>query len=403
MSRPPLGSTLDILGLSMPWYSLLMMIAVGVGIFLSMREERRLSLPRDTILNFALLAIPLGVIGARLYYVAFTWSRFQSNPLEIFRVWNGGLAIYGAVLGGLLAALIISFTSKVSLLTLVDAAAPSLVLGQAIGRWGNYANMEAYGSRLYSEAFQFFPLAVEIRLLGANGTEYWYWHMATFFYESIWCLLIFILLMAYRKKMKRSGDVFFWYLLLYCVGRTVIEGLRDDSLLLNVAAAQVRISQILSAAACLGVLIFFFLRLKKRRKLHLAEALCWSGIVAGIVCTFMGEFERNAYQMLFLPAQLCLGVLLLVDVVFFIHYIKRAKRLYAPAIWMLTAASLCILTLLLGIGRMGGDNVMFITLRQWVAMLHLILAGAWFYLRTGNEKRRGTRHANDEPIHMQEA
>lgn len=107
MSRPPFGSALSIFGLNIPWYSLLMMIAVALGLFLAMREEKRLRLPKDTVLNYALLAVPLGIIGARLYYVAFSFDKFSSDLWEIFRLWHGGLAIYGAVLGGAVAALIV--------------------------------------------------------------------------------------------------------------------------------------------------------------------------------------------------------------------------------------------------------------------------------------------------------
>ncbi len=383
MSRPPLGSALSLFGLDIAWYSLLMMTAVAVGILLAMREEKRLGLPRDTILNFALLAIPLGVVGARLYYVAFTWNRYADNLGEIFRVWNGGLAIYGAVLGGLLAAFIITRSGKVKLSTLLDACAPSLVLGQAIGRWGNYANMEAYGARVYEEAMQFFPFAVEVPIGGV-----WYWHMATFFYEFVWCMVVFIVLMLMRKKTKRSGDTLCWYLLLYCAGRTVIEGLRDDSLLLNVAAAQIRVSQILSAVVCLGVLIVFFVRLASRKKLHLADWLCWGIVLGGLACTFVSEFERNAYQDLFTVSQLLLGLLLTLDIVFLIHYLRRAKKFGTPAAWMLIGAVLCGAMLLAGIGRLGERNLGYIALRQSVAMAHMVLPGAWFYLRAGAGKRR---------------
>ncbi len=399
MSRPPLGSTLDIFGLSINWYSLLMMAAVAIGIWLAMREERRLDLPKDIILNMALLAIPLGIIGARLYYVAFTWNRYANDLLEILRVWNGGLAIYGAVIGGLIAALIVTRGKRHTFLSLLDACAPSLVLGQAIGRWGNYANMEAYGARIYTEAFQFFPIAVEVRLLGANGTEFWYWHMATFFYEFVWNVLVFALLMAYRKKMKRPGDVVCWYALLYCAGRTVIEGLRDDSLLLNVATAQVRVSQIVSALVCVAVAVVFFVRLTKSRKLHLADYLSWALIALGVACTFVGEFERNAYMMLFNVAQAMVLALALVDLVFFVHFVKRARAVTGVAALLLAGFLLSVLTLVLGIGRLGVDNIAYIALRQSVAMLHVIVGGVWFYLRAGAPKRRRTRRvAESTPV-----
>ncbi|MCL1964065.1 MAG: prolipoprotein diacylglyceryl transferase [Firmicutes bacterium] len=391
MSRPPLGSALHVFGLSIAWYSLLIMTAVVIGIWLATREERRLQLPRDTILNFALLAIPLAVVGARLYYVAFTLNRYQNDLLEIFRVWNGGLAIYGAMLGGLLAAILYAFSAKVPLPALLDACVPALALGQAIGRWGNYTNMEAYGSRVYDEALQFFPFAVEIRLLGANGTEYWYWHMATFFYEFVWCLVVFLILMASRKRMKRRGDTLCWYLLLYCAGRTVIEGLRDDSLLFSVAGAQVRVSQLLSALVCVGVIVVFFLRLQKRHKPRLAELLCWCVVASGVACALVGEFERNAYQSLFLPAQILVALLFAFDISFFVHYTRRMKKLCTPAIWMLAAASLCAVTLLFGIGRREEASAVYFAFRQLVAMFHVCLAGVWFYLRTDPFRRRRAR------------
>lgn len=390
MSRPPLGSTLNILGVSISWYSLLMALAVGIGIWLAQREERRLKLPNETVLNFALLAIPLGIVGARLYYVAFTWSRFESNLIEILRVWNGGLAIYGAVLGGLLAAFIVTRKYPSIFPTLLDACAPSLALGQAIGRWGNYANMEAYGDRIYTPAAQFFPLAVEVRILGANGVEYWYWHMATFFYEFVWNMVVFMLLMAYRKKMKRRGDVLCWYLLLYCAGRTVIEGLRHDSLLLNISGAQVRVSQIISALLCACVAALFFARLCKTKKIRLADFLCWGVLIAGLSCTFIGEFERNAYQMLFITAQISLAAILALDGFFLFHYFKRTHAVGTVGIWLIASISLCALTLLMGIGRLGEDNTAYIAVRQCVAMLHVILAGTWFYLRANSAGKRKT-------------
>lgn len=387
MSQPPLGSTLNLFGLSIPWYSLLIMTAIAIGIVLATREEKRLEMPGETILNFALLAIPLALIGARIYYVIFTWNRFANDPLEILRIWNGGLAIYGGILGALLAAFLLTRKGNVSFFTLLDVCAPSLALGQAIGRWGNYANMEAYGARIYNEAAQFFPNAVQIPIIGADGTVFWYWHMATFFYESIWCAIIFAILWSKRKKMGRPGDVFFWYTLLYCAGRTVIEGLRDDSLMINVSAAQVRFSQVFSAIACIAIIVVFSRRLIKRRKLHLPDYLCWGAAALGIACTFVGEFERNAYQMLFIPAQLLLGALLAVDLVLFIYYISRTKRFNAPSIWMVVMIFLCALTLLLGIGRLGATNTAYVALRQSVAMAHVVLAGAWLYLRCGKPRK----------------
>ncbi|MDR0897294.1 MAG: prolipoprotein diacylglyceryl transferase [Oscillospiraceae bacterium] len=386
MSQPPFGATLDVLGLSIPFYSLLMMTAVGIGIVLAMREERRLRLPKDTILNFALWAIPLGVVGARLYYVAFNWGAFSRNPLDILRVWNGGLAIYGAVIGGLLAALIATRGEKARLITLLDVCAPSLVLGQAIGRWGNYANMEAYGERLYESGLQFFPLAVEIPVVGANGTAFWYWHMATFFYESLFCAAVFVMLMAIRKRTRRSGDVACWYVLLYGAARTVIEGLRTDSLMINVSAAQVRISQILSALACIAMVAIFFARMPRKRRAPPADALAWAMAAVGIGCTFVGEFERNAYPGLFPLAQGLLGALLVLDILGILVYARHTRRFAAPGRALVVSGVLC--ALMLALGLLAERGVFYVPLRQTLAMLHVVWAGAWFYLRGQVRKRR---------------
>lgn len=389
MSRPPLGRSFDILGLTIPWYGLLILSGILIGLFLTSREEKRLGLPRDTTTNLLFWALPLGLLGARLYYVAFTWGDFVDDPLSILYVWEGGLAIYGAVLGGLLAAWIVSKRGGFALPTLLDACAPSLILAQAIGRWGNYANVEAYGARIHDAAAQFFPLAVEVEIGGR-----FYWHMATFFYESVCSFIIFIILMAFRKRSKRRGDVFLWYALLYGAARLVIEGLRDDSLMFNVSGAQVRASQILSALMCLAVLIVFFIRMRKRRpRLLMPDALCALAVPLGLVCTFLGEFERNAYSALFVPAQIALALLMGLDVVFLLYYQHRAKRVGTPGAWAIALAALCALTLILGIGRLEASNAGFVTLRQGVAMLHLILSGAWCYLRAGKPRQEAKLHA----------
>lgn len=388
MSRPPLGSALELFGLSIPWYSILIMSAVALGLFLAMKEEKRLALPKDTVLNFALLAIPLGIVGARIYYVVFSWSKFASDPFEIFRVWNGGLAIYGAVIGGLIAALILTRGNLTRFLTLCDLCAPSLVLGQAIGRWGNYANMEAYGARVSEEWAQFFPLAVEIPTVMADGSTFWYWHMATFFYESLLCALIFVFLWKFKKKAQRCGDVFFMYLLLYCAERTVIEGLRDDSLTIVISGGQVRFSQVLSTVVLLVIIGMFFGRLCRAKKPRPADWLAWAAILLGIGCTYVGEFERNAYQGLFRIAQILLALLLAADIAFLIHYALNMRRLDRPVCFAACAALAAVLLLVFGVGRMGGANAVYITLRQIVSMSHVVLGAGWFYLRSVPKRRR---------------
>ncbi len=243
---------------TIPFYSVLMVTGIIVAIIHCLREEKRLGLKKDTIVDLALLTVPAGIIGARLYYVAFAWDVFASDWTKIFRIWEGGLAIYGAVIGGFIAVLLFSIKRKISVFTLTDIIAPGLILAQAIGRWGNYFNMEAYGEVITDPAWQFFPFGVLISTpLGDM------WHQATFFYESFWNFLTFLALYRLRLHRKKTGDLTCWYFLLYGAGRFVIEGLRTDSLM----SGTLRISQVLSLVMCGVVVIYFALRLMRTRPL----------------------------------------------------------------------------------------------------------------------------------------
>ena len=234
---------------SLPWYSTLIVLGMALALLLCAREEKRLGLREDTTIDLALCVIPCGIIGARLYYVFFSWQTFASDPLSILRVWEGGLAVYGGVIGGLLAAVVFSRARRIPLAALTDLMVPGLILAQAIGRWGNYFNMEAYGAAITNPAWQFFPAGV---LIPEGGGMVW--HMATFFYESMWNLGVFAALTALRRRAYRRFDLSCWYLLLYGAGRFVIEGLRTDSL---TALGGLRVSQLLSAGMCLFALGWF--------------------------------------------------------------------------------------------------------------------------------------------------
>ena len=235
-----------------PIYGALIALAIALGVYLCSRQEKRLGLPKDISIDFALWAVPAAVIGARLYYVAFQWDMYAADPLRILYIWEGGLAIYGGVIGGAAAALIFSRARRVSFAALADMVAPSLILGQAIGRWGNFFNGEAYGYLIENPALQFFPLAVFV------GGE---WHMATFFYESLWDFIGFVILWRCRGRVKKTGDLFLGYLCWYGLGRAVIEGLRTDSLMWG----PIRVSQLLSALLCLGAGAALLWRAKKRK------------------------------------------------------------------------------------------------------------------------------------------
>ena len=242
---------------ALPWYSVLIVCGICAALIWCTHEEKRLGLPMDTTVDLALWVVPMGVVGARLYYVAFSWDMFRGDPLSILRVWQGGLAIYGGILGGVLAVALFSWRRKLSFLTLADMIVPGLALAQALGRWGNFFNMEAYGLPVTDPAWQFFPAAVLIP--EGSGSV---WHMATFFYESVWDLGVFAALVLMRRRLRHPGDTLRWYLLLYGGGRLIVEGLRMDSLMS--AGGTIRVSQLLSVGLCLGVLAAFALRLAGR-------------------------------------------------------------------------------------------------------------------------------------------
>ncbi len=244
---------------SLPWYSVLIVLAMLIGLLLCTHEQKRLQLPKDLFVDLALCLIPSAIVGARLYYVVFSWEQFSGDILRIFRIWEGGLAIYGGILGGTIALIVFCRVRKLSILQLADILVPALSLGQAIGRWGNYFNMEAYGAEVTNAAWQFFPAAVLVS--GADGYE---WHMATFFYESCADLLIFIVLwFAIRKRKQWNGQLLAVYMLMYGIARAWIEGLRTDSLYIG----SIRVSQLLSLViAFIGLLTLLIRFFRHRQK-----------------------------------------------------------------------------------------------------------------------------------------
>ena len=232
----------------LPWYSFLIVLGAALAISLAVREEKRTALKKDTVLDFVLWALPCGIVGARIYYVIFSWSDFSGDLLSVFKIWEGGIAIYGAVIAGLLTAYLFSRKRSISFFTLCDLIAPGLVLAQAIGRWGNYFNQECYGLPIQNPSLCFFPFGVQIQ--SGDGLQ---WHMATFFYESVWNFFVFLYLMIARRKwFKYNGDVICFYAFLYACGRLIIEDFRMDSLY---ASSTVRVSQLLSVMICMLILI----------------------------------------------------------------------------------------------------------------------------------------------------
>lgn len=223
--------------LSIRWYGLLFATAVLLGTSLAHREAIRRGEDPDQLLNVIVFGVMWGLIGARLYYVLFNWGYYGPRPLKILAVWEGGLAIHGGLLAGALATAIYTVRKKLPVLTYMDIMAPSLPLGQAIGRWGNFFNQEAFGIptdlpwKLYIEPYHRPP----------DLAAFEYFH-PTFLYESLWNLLVFAILylLLCRRLQRTPGALLLCYVGLYSIGRFFVEGLRIDSLMLGpLRAAQV--------------------------------------------------------------------------------------------------------------------------------------------------------------------
>lgn len=207
-----------VFGWPVRWYGILIALGLFCGIFIVTHLAKKRGLNEDHVWSVLLVTIPCAVIGARLYYVIFQWEYYGFDLGKIVAVWHGGLAIHGAILGGILAVFLTCRHYRMSFFTMADCIAPGLVLGQAIGRWGNFINGEAHG---YATNV---PWAIEV-----DGEMV----HPTFLYESLWDLAIFFVTLYFFRKTKREGNVFLLYLMLYSLGRFVIEGFRTDSLMIG--------------------------------------------------------------------------------------------------------------------------------------------------------------------------
>lgn len=237
------------------WYALIISSALILGMILVLRESLKQGIEEDFFLDFFLWAIPIGIIGARLYFVFFHWSFFRENLGQIIAIWEGGLAIHGGVIGGLLVLIILVKKRKVCFWPIADILAPPLVLGKAIGRWGNFINQEAYGHVVSEEFISYFPEFIQ-RQMFIGGQ---YYHPA-FLYSFLWNTAVFIFLIwLRRKKFIKPGDVFLSYLVTYSLGRFFIEGIRTDSLMLG----PLRVAQLVSGVLIIGATFYLFYRHRK--------------------------------------------------------------------------------------------------------------------------------------------
>lgn len=237
-----------IFGIPIMWYGIILSTGILVGIFLAYFEAKRKGYNPEYILDLALWCVPMAVVGARIYYVIFQWEAYKSNPIEIINIRGGGLAIHGAIIAAVLTGYIFTRIKKISFAENADIAAPSIIIGQAIGRWGNFMNGEAHGG----------PTNLPWGIMVDGQMVH-----PTFLYESIWNLLVFIFLVWYRKKKKVDGEVFLLYGILYSIGRFFIEGLRTDSLMMF----GLRTAQFISILICIAFgALFVYMRKRKKIK-----------------------------------------------------------------------------------------------------------------------------------------
>ncbi len=251
--------TFSVFGFPVAFYGLIIGIGVIAGVWMVVHEAKITGQDPDIYWDFAIYAIFFSIVGSRVYYVIFSWDQYKDNLLSIFNLRGGGLAIYGTVIASFLTAAIYCYVKKISFFQLGDTAVMGLILGQIIGRWGNFMNREAFGQytdnlfamRLPVEAVRPWEISTSLSEHMLEGTNYIQVH-PTFLYESLWNLLILCLLLLYRKHKKFQGEIMLLYLGGYGLGRCVIEGLRTDQLLLP--HTEIAVSQVLA-----GILVLFAL------------------------------------------------------------------------------------------------------------------------------------------------
>jgi len=243
--------------ISVHWYGIIIGLGAMLGLYLATQECKKRGISPDILVDLVLFALPIAIISARIYYVLFEWSYYKNHLIQIPAIWNGGIAIHGGLIGAVLTAIIFTRKRKISFWKLADITAPSILLGQAIGRWGNFMNQEAHGgpvSRAFLENLHL-PTFI-INQMNINGT---YYH-PTFLYESLWSLVGVALLISLRNINLRRGEMFLTYLIWYSIGRFFIEGMRTDSLMLT---SHLRIAQVISIVIIVGsISLNLFRRIK---------------------------------------------------------------------------------------------------------------------------------------------
>lgn len=248
--------------LSVRWYGIIIAVGILLGYFVAQRALVKARLHKDTLVDIIFYSALFGFIAARIYFVIFQWPYYAENPGEIIKIWHGGIAIHGGLIGGFIAGVIVCKVKNLNPFQIGDIVAPSIILAQGIGRWGNFMNHEAHGgpvSRAFLEQLHLPNFIIENMYI--NGQ---YYH-PTFLYESIWDVAGFIILVNIRKHLK-LGETFFLYLTWYSIGRFFIEGLRTDSLMLT---SNIRVAQLVSILLILiSISLIVYRRIKYNPPLY---------------------------------------------------------------------------------------------------------------------------------------
>ncbi|HDB3798416.1 TPA: prolipoprotein diacylglyceryl transferase [Staphylococcus aureus] len=248
--------------LSVRWYGIIIAVGILLGYFVAQRALVKAGLHKDTLVDIIFYSALFGFIAARIYFVIFQWPYYAENPSEIIKIWHGGIAIHGGLIGGFIAGVIVCKVKNLNPFQIGDIVAPSIILAQGIGRWGNFMNHEAHGgpvSRAFLEQLHLPNFIIENMYI--NGQ---YYH-PTFLYESIWDVAGFIILVNIRKHLK-LGETFFLYLTWYSIGRFFIEGLRTDSLMLT---SNIRVAQLVSILLILiSISLIVYRRIKYNPQLY---------------------------------------------------------------------------------------------------------------------------------------
>ncbi|MGN8913434.1 prolipoprotein diacylglyceryl transferase [Anaerofustis butyriciformans] len=256
----------SIFGIEIRWYAICILTGIVLALLVGSRTLKKLGIDTDIIYDYLIVCLPLGIIGARLYYVLFEWSYYSNHLSDIYKIWNGGLAIHGGLIGAFIGIYLVSRSKKLNVLFILDIVAPCFLLAQSIGRWGNFFNMEAHGVQTT------LPWAINVidPVLGSIMVH------PTFLYESIWDFLGFLLLyfIIDKKFKKYDGELICSYFIYYSIGRFFIEGLRTDSLMIfGLRTAQI-VSLALIIIGIVGIIIIRKTHKKENIKYNAEENIC---------------------------------------------------------------------------------------------------------------------------------